>query len=705
MPGVRLVLTAAELSGIGPLVARARVDGMVEPRRPVLAGTRVLHVGQPVAAVIAQTAAAALDALDAILLEIADRPAVVDVETAADAPAIWREVPGNRAFAWEKGNRDETDRLIASAAHVVRLTVAHPRVNPSPMEPRGCVAEYDAGTGRFTLTVPSQGVVSIRTAMAWCLGVPAERVRVLTHDVGGSFAAKIWPYPEHVLALDAARRTGRPVRWTASRSESFLGDVPGRARVDRGTLALDAEGRFLAFRIEALADMGAFLNAAAPSIVTTGAVRPFAQLYRIPGQHYRVEAVFTNAHPTDAYRGAGKPESAATLERLIDAAADALGVDPLELRERNLIRPHELPLTTPMGETMDAGDFPALARAIRAAADLDGLPGRRVESEGRGLLRGVSVGFHLHATGGSVAERSEVRALPDGTVLVRTGLQDMGQGQRATLALVAAEALELPPERIRVEQGDSDRLEIGGGTGGSNFMAVSANTVHRTSLEMLARARRLSADLLEAAEGDIEYGRGEFRIAGTDRAVTLAAVAARAQDEDEPGCVARLDFAGTHTTWPNGAFACEVEVDAETGAVRVDRFTGVDDLGRIFNPAAALGQLHGGIAQGIGEALMEGVRLDADGQPLNASFMDYALPRALDVPFIDISWQPTEAPHALIGAKGVGELGSIGAPGVVINAVLDALRPLGVRHVDMPLTPFRIWQAVAACRAGRTGAP
>jgi carbon-monoxide dehydrogenase large subunit len=380
-------------------------------------------------------------------------------------------------------------------------------------------------------------------------------------------------------------------------------------------------------------------------------------------------------------------------------------MDPLGLRERNLIRPPELPLTTPMGETMDAGDFPALAGAIRAAADLDGLTARRAESEARGLLRGVSVGFHLHATGGSVAERSEVRALPDGTVLVRTGLQDMGQGQRATLALVAAEALELTPDRIRVEQGDSDRLEIGGGTGGSNFMAVAGNTVHRTSLEMLARARRLAADALEAAEGDIDYGRGEFRIAGTDRAVTLAEVAARAGDEDEPGCVARLDFEGTHTTWPNGAFACEVEVDPETGAVRVDRFTGVDDLGRIFNPPAALGQLHGGIAQGIGEALMEGVRLDADGQPLNASFMDYALPRALDVPFIDIEWRPTEAPHALIGAKGVGELGSIGAPGVVLNAVLDALRPVGVRHIDRPLTPFRIWQAVAACRAGPRGAP
>ncbi len=702
MPGVHLVLTAAELADVGPLVARARIDGMVEPRRPVLADGRVLYVGQPVAGVIAETEAAALDALDAIVLDIAERPAVLDLETAATDEPIWPQAPGNRAFTWALGNAEETERLIASAAHVVELTVAHPRIAIAPIEPRGCLAEYDAATGRFMLTTPSQGVVSLRTALSACLGIPADRLRVLTHDVGGSFAAKIWPYPEHVLALVAARATGRAVRWTATRTDAFLGDAPGRGRLDRAQLALDAAGRFLAFRIDALADMGAFLNTAAPGIVTQGAVRPFAQLYRIPGQHYRVEAVFTNAHPTDAYRGAGKPETTATLERLIDIAARDLGVDPLALRERNLICPDELPLTTPMGETMDAGDFPGLASAIRAAADWPGVPARKAESGGRGVLRGASIGFHLHATGGSIAERSEVRVLADGTVLVRTGSQDSGQSHRATLALVAAQALDLPPQRIRVEQGDSDRLAIGGGTGGSNLLPVAANTVHRTAQEMLARARTLAGERLEAAEADIEYGVGRFRIAGTDRQVTLAELAAdtgSGADDVSTGCMAQLDFAGTHTTWPNGAFACEVEVDPETGAVRVDRFCGVDDLGRIVNPPAAAGQLQGGVAQGIGEALMEGIRLDADGQPLNASFMDYPLPRAADLPLIDISWRPTESPNAQLGAKGVGELGSIGAPGVVVNAVLDALAPLGVRHLDMPLTPEKIWRAI---RAGRS---
>jgi aerobic carbon-monoxide dehydrogenase large subunit len=706
VPGVRLVLSSADLAGIGPLAARATVEGMVEPRRPVLAEGRVLHVGQPVAAVVAETEAAALDALEALGLDIAERPAVIDVAAAAEAEPIWPEAPGNRAFAWERGNADETARLIAGAAHLVELTVAHPRIAIAPIEPRGCVAAFDAATGRFTLTTPSQGVVSLRTALSACLDVPPDRLRVLTHDVGGSFAAKIWPYPEHVLALLAARACGRPVRWTATRTDAFLGDAPGRGRLDRAQLALDADGRFLAFRIEALADMGAFLNTAAPGIVTQGAVRPFAQLYRIPGQHYRVEAVFTNAHPTDAYRGAGKPETTATLERLIDVAAREMGVDPLDLRERNLIRPDELPLTTPMGETMDAGDFPAVARAIREAADREGVARRKAESRARGLFRGASIGFHLHATGGSTAERSEVRALPDGTVLVRTGAQDSGQSHRATLALVAAEALDLAPGRIRVEQGDSDGLEIGGGTGGSNLMPVAGNTVHRAALEMLARARALASEMLEAAEADIDYAGGAFRIAGTDRVATLAEVAAHvpaAGADDAPGCVAELDFAGVHTTWPNGAFACEVEVDPETGAVRVDRFIGVDDLGRVFNAPAAEGQLMGGIAQGIGEALMEGVRLDSDGQPLNASFMDYALPRAADLPPIGIAWAPTESPNAPIGAKGVGELGSIGAPGVVVNAVLDALAPHGARHLDMPLTPEKVWRALRSGRGSGQG--
>ncbi len=708
LPGVELVVTAANLTaaGIGPLACRASVTGedgrpMIEPRRPVLAEGRVVFVGQPLAAVVARTEAVALDALEAIELDLEPLPAVVDVEraAAADAPLIWADAPDNTSFRWAKGNADVVERAFAEAAHVVELTVRHPRVAPAPLEPRGAIGAVDAA-GRLTLWTPSQGVVALRSAMADCLGLAKTDLRVVTDDVGGSFAVKIWPYPEQVLVLHAARTLGRPVKWVASRSESFTGDAPGRARVDRAALALDAEGRFLAFRIDALADMGAFLNAAAPSIVTTGAVRVFGHTYRIPGLHYRVRAVFTNATPTDAYRGAGKPETVATLERLIDVAATRLGIDRLDLRRRNLVRPTDLPHATAMGETLDGGDFPALADALERAADVAGFAARREASAARERLRGLGITFHLHATGGSTAERSEVRALGDGTVRVRTGTQDSGQGHRRVLAQVAAEALGLEPVRIRVEQGDSDWLATGGGTGGSNLLPIAANTVHRTSLAMLERARERAAHVLEAAPVDLDYAAGTFTIRGTDRWVTLWDLAAGAAD-DAPACMAQLDFEGVHTTFPNGGYAVEVEVDPATGAVAVVRWTGIDDLGRVYDEAGALGQGHGGIAQSIGEVLGEALVYDANGQLLTGSFMDYVLPRAIDVPAFDLRFRPTPSPNALLGAKGVGELSSIGAVACLLNAIHDAL---GVAQVDRPLTPERVWQSLGA-RGARLPAP
>jgi carbon-monoxide dehydrogenase large subunit len=458
---------------------------------------------------------------------------------------------------------------------------------------------------------------------------------------------------------------------------------------------LDGEGRFLAFRIRARADLGGFVHTVAPHVVTTGALRPFGQLYDIAGQHYAVEALFTNAVPTDAYRGAGKPESAATLERLIDLAAAELGFDRLELRQRNLIRPDAFPYATPMGEVMDAGDFPAIATRIAAAADWPGLAARKAQSKARGRLRGAGIGFHLHATGGTTVERSFVQARSDGTVLVRTGAQDSGQGHHRALARIAADALEIPVESIIVEQGDSAWLAVGGGSGGSNLLPVAGNTVHRAAHQMVEDAKEIAADILEAATVDLAYGGGMFRIKGTDRVATLGQIAARAEAGDGPGCVGEVDFEGTHTTWPNGAYVCEVEVDPETGEVEVDRWTGIDDLGRIIDDAGARGQIQGGIAMGLGEALMEGMRFDRDGQPLTASMLDSALPRADQVPGFVLDWAPTPSPNALLGAKGCGELSAIGAPGPVLNAVLDALSPMGVRHLDMPLTPLKIWQALA----------
>ncbi|SME88187.1 carbon-monoxide dehydrogenase large subunit [Tistlia consotensis] len=715
-PGVRLVLTGEDLArlGIGPLTCRGAIESsdgtpMIEPERPVLARGAVKHVGQPVAAVIAETLEAALDALEAIELELDERPVVVDPEAAAapDAPPVWEQAPGNRAFDWQIGNRAETEAAFAGAAHRVALTVRHPRIAIAPIETRGALATFDADAdaagGRWTLWTPSQGVVSLRSAMAACLGVATGRVRVITEDVGGSFAVKIWPYPEQVLALVAARETGRPVKWVASRMEAMLADAMGRGRVDRAELALDAEGRFLGFRIDALADMGAFLNTAAPGIVTKGAVRVFGHCYRIPGLHYRVQGLFTNAVPTDAYRGAAKPETVSTLERLIDVAAARLGLDRVELRRRNLVRPADLPYPTAMGETYDGGDFPAMLERVLLAADWGGFEGRRAGSRARGRLRGAGLGLHLHATGGSTAERSEVRALPDGTVRVRSGSQDSGQGHRRALAVVAADTLGIPVERIRVEQGDSDWLEIGGGTGGSNLLAVAGNTVHRAALQMVDRMKASAGLLLEAAAPDIEYGAGSFRIVGTDRALSLAEVAAgwealdAAQRESEPeaGCLGQLDFAGIHTTFPNGAYVAEVEVDPETGQVRLDRFTGVDDLGRVFDEASAQGQVQGGIAQEAGEVLTESLRYDPEsGQLLSGSLLDYALPRADDLPAFDLAFAPTPSPNSLIGAKGVGELPSIGAPGPILNAVLHALSERGIEHLDPPLTPEKVWRAL-----------
>lgn len=715
-PGVRLVLAAAELErlGIGPLACRGAVvsrDGspMVEPVRPVLAGDAVKHAGQPVAAVVAETLEAALDALEAIDLTLEDREPVVDLELAAraGAPEVWEEAPGNRAFDWEIGNRAETEAAFARAASVVALTVRHPRIVVAPIETRGALARFDAASGRYALLTPSQGVVSLRTALARCLGVAPDRLRVVTEDVGGSFAVKIWPYPEQVLALVAARETGRPVKWVASRTEAMVSDTMGRGRIDRAELALDPEGRFLGFRIDALADMGAFLNAVAPTTSTTGAVRVFGHCYRIPGLHYRVQGIFTNAVPTDAYRGAGKPETVSTLERLIDVAAARLDIDRVELRRRNLVRPADLPYRTAMGETYDGGDFPAVLDRLLEVADWAGVQRRRQESRACGRLRGAGIGLHLHATGGSTAERSEVRALADGTVRVRTGSQDSGQGHRRALARVAAEALDIPSDRVRVEQGDSDWLEIGGGTGGSNLLAVAGNTVHRAALQMRDRMKAAAGLLLEAAVPDLEYRQGRFAIIGTDRSLSLAEVAAgwetldEAQRAGQPeaGCVGQLDFQGIHTTFPNGGYAVEVEVDPETGLVRVERFTGIDDLGRVIDAPAALGQLHGGIAQEIGEILSEAVRYDSQsGQLLSGSLLDYALPRAEDLPDFLLGFAPTPSPNSLIGAKGAGELPSIGAPGPLLNAVLDALRQApGAQvkeHLDSPLTPETVWRAL-----------
>ncbi len=711
--GVVCVLTAMnkEINALKPMNCRAEIistDGtsLAEPDRPILASTQVKHVGEPLAAVFAETFAAACDGIDAIKFEFKSLAAVTDVEAAAsDDVQLWPDIKSNRAFHWEKGNASETEQLIASAEHVVNLTVKHPRVSIAPIEPRSCLAEYTTTNG-YTLHTPSQGVVSLQKALCNFMQIDSEQLRVVTKDVGGSFAVKIWPYAEQLLALTGARVTNRPVKWTASRSESFLSDVMGRGRVDYAELALDKNGVFKAFRVKALADMGAYLNAVAPYVATSGAVRPFGQAYKIPGMHYEVDGIYTNTMTTDAYRGAGKPESACTLERLIDLAAMQLDIDPMEIRQRNLVTPEDLPYRTPMSENYDAGDFPTLAKNLIKNADWTNYPVRQHQSKTSNLLRGVGIGFYLHATGGSTDERSEVCALPDGDVLVRTGLQDNGQGHRTALALVTAEALQIPVTRIRVEQGDTDWLKKGGGTGGSNLMAVAATTVHRASHVMLDNAKLIAAELLEVPAESLQYSAGHFKQDESEVQIDLQQIALRSAgsnantetgDRDiEVGCAGVAEFEGTHTTFPTGACICEVEVDPETGSVTIDRYISIDDMGKIYNEATTRGQLHGGIAQAAGEVLLEQMTYDDTGQLLTGTLIDYTLPRATDLPPLDISLTQTDSPNSILGAKGVGELSAIGAPGPIHNAVIDALKPFGITHIDKPLTPLKVWGAIKA---------
>lgn len=709
MPGTRAVLTAAELANeqVGFLRCRAKVIGvdgapMLEPDRPILADKKVVYVGQPVAVVIAQSQSQALDAIEQIVLEIDDLPVVSNVEQALSKPAIWSEIPHNLSFEWEHGNSEQMKAGFEASDHIVELTVHHPRIAISPIETRGCLAQFDAQTGRYELITPSQGVVGLRAALSEVLAISPENLRVITRDVGGSFAVKIWPYPEQVLALVGARLTGSAVKWIGSRIESFGSDVMGRGRVDHARLALSKEGEFLALQINSKADMGAFLNTAAPAIVTEGSVRTIGHVYKIPGMSYHVQALLTNKGPVDAYRGAGKPETVSTVERLIDVAAEELGFDRFSLRERNLIQPTEMPYKTPVGVVYDAGDYPQIARRIRSESDWDSVLSRKQTSRSNGLLRGIGVGFYVHITGGSPEERSEVRAQPDGTVLVRTGTQDTGQGHRTALAMVAAQALDIPISSVRVEQGDSAWLEKGGGTGGSNLMAIAGNTVHKTAQRMLEQAREIASELLEALATDLTYAAGRFTIAGTDRSISLAQLAvgfeqlapALQTHEMGTGCVAQCDFEGVLATAPNGAYVFEVEVNPQTGVVRIDRITGVNDLGRVLNLQTTEGQLHGAVAQAVGEVLMEAVNYDDQAQIINGSLMDYALPRVDNLPSMQMSFAGTASPNSELGVKGVGEVASIGAPGALMNAVHDALQGYGIRHLDVPLTPVTLWQAI-----------
>ncbi len=673
--------------------------------RPVLARDRVRHVGEPVAFVVAESAACARDACE--LVEVDWRPlsAVVGVERAIapGAAQLWPQAPGNVVLDWEIGDRAAVREALAGAAHVVELAVANNRVAAAPLEPRAAVAACDAGDGRLTLHVSSQGPLKLARPLAdEVLKVPRGALRVLTGDVGGAFGMKNFLFHEYALALVAARRLGRPVKWTAERGESFVSDLQGRARTMSGRMAFDDGFRILGLEVDVLADFGAYVSQFMPFVATRAATAIQSMCYAVPALHTRVRGVVTNTLPVDAYRGAGRPETAFLVERLLDEAAHRFALAPAELRRRNHVR--RFPHRTGAGFVLDGGDFARHLDLALRVADEPGFRRRRAASRARGMLRGFGLAGVFDRCGGGGPDMVELRIDPSGGALLAVGTQSNGQGHETAYTQIVADRLAIAPALVRVRQGDSDLVPYGSGNGGSNFVAVGASACHVATERAIAKGRRIAAHVLGAPQGEVRFDDGVFRAAGSNRALKLAEIAAldaaHLPAGEEPGFQVTGSFRPSDgPTFPNGTHICELEVDPETGAVTLLRYVAIDDFGRVVNPLLAAGQVHGGVAQGIGQALAEHAAYDeASGQLLAGSFMDYALPRAADLPPIETGRIAVATARNPLGAKGNGETGAIGAPPAVVNALLDALRPLGVRHIDMPATPWKVWRAIREAR-------
>ena len=713
MPGVLGVYTAADLKGYGPLkcgVPFNNRDGspMKKPLREALATGKVRYVGDPVAFVVAETVLAAKDAAEAVVVDVEALPAVTGAEAAAQdgAPLIYDDVPGNVSLDYHYGDAEAVKAAFAAAAHVTKLKLVNSRLVVAAMEPRAALAAHDGQ--RFTLYVGSQGVFGMRANIADALGVPAKDVRVLTGQVGGSFGMKAAVFPEYICLLHAARALGRPVKWTDERSGSFVSDSHGRNHDVTGELALDKDGNFLAVRLTSFANMGAFLSPVAPMPGTINAVKNVQGMYRTPLIEVSTKCMFTNTSHVSAYRGAGRPEGNYYMERLIDAAAAEMGIDRLALRKRNQISPRELPYKTASGGTYDSGDFAALTKQAYELADGKGFARRKRESARRGKLRGLGIGNFLEVTAPPSKELADIKFNPDGTVTLATGTLDFGMGHATPFAQVLSEQLGIPFEKISLVQGDSDRLIMGGGSGGSKSIMHTGTAIVEGAAKIIAKGKELAAHALEAAPSDIAFDRGRFVIVGTDRAISVMELAQKLHDGPKPPADApqSLDLAHVSdgpgaSTYPNGCHVAEVEVDPDTGTVEVVKYSCVNDFGTVINPMIVEGQLHGGVVQGIGQALMEKTVYDSDGQLLTGSFMDYAMPRAGDVPSFVLADHPAPATTNPLGVKGCGEAGCAGALTSVMNAVVDALSDHGIRHVDMPLTPADVWQALQAAKATR----
>ncbi|MEQ9642943.1 MAG: xanthine dehydrogenase family protein molybdopterin-binding subunit [Alphaproteobacteria bacterium] len=695
-PGVLAVLTGAdaEAAGLGKITCPRKLPdhSFVDPKRPILAQGRVRFIGDPVVMVVAESEAQAGDAAALVEVDYDPLPSVTDTAGALAGEQLWPQAAENVCVDWSTGDAGAVEAAMAEAAHVVELELINNRLAVTTVEPRCTWGRYDPSADTYLLHTPSQGVFHIRSCLADdVFGVDKEKIEVLTEDVGGAFGMKIFLYPEHPCVLWASKVTGRPVAWTSTRLESFQSDAHARDHVTKAWLALDEQARFLALKIDTVANLGAYLSTVAPTIPTLGYAKMAPSVYRLTRIHMHVLGVFTNTAPIDAYRGAGKPEAQYVFERLIEVAARRLGMDAAELRRRNLVRTHEMPWTTPVNWTMDSGDFEKPLNRALTVIDRAGFADRRARSAASGKRRGLGFAYYVHGTGGDPSETSRLVAEASGALAAYTGTQDSGQGHRTVYAQLLADRLGLPLDVIEVRQGIASAIGHGGGTGGSSSLIISGTSLVAAGSKLIEAGREAAAAELEVAAADIEYADGVFQVAGTDRRIALFELSAKLV---EPLAVTNK-FDEDNASFPYGVQACEVEIDPQTGALDLLRYVSVDDLGTLVHPAMAESQLVGGIVQGLGQAMCEHVRYDTeDGQLLTGSLMDYALPRAADMPGFEVTLAGAPTGNNSLGIKGVGECGTMAAPSALINAVVDALADLGVEHVDMPVTPERLWRAI-----------
>ena len=710
IPGVVAVYTGADLAadGIGGLpcaIPLKNRDGSarLDPPHPVLADGTVRHVGDPVAFVVAETQKAARDGAEAIAVDYEVLPSVTDLAAAMDPaePSVWPDAANNVCFDWDVGDKDKTDALFAQAAHVTRLTVVNNRVVVNSMEARAALASYE--DGRWTLYSTTQGGWVLKSLLGNAVfHVPEDQFRIVTPDVGGGFGMKLFLYAEHALTCYAARKLGRPVKWVSERSEAFLSDTQGRDNITQTELALDGDGRFLALRTRNVANMGAYLSTFAPFIPTMAGTKVLASVYGFQAIYANVLGVFTNTVPVDAYRGAGRPESNYVVERVIDAAATELGMDRVAIRRLNMVKPDAMPYRTAMNQLYDSGDFERVLDAAMAKMDWAGFEARRAASAAKGKKRGIGMSYYLEATGGAPTERAEIRFAEDGFLDVYVGTQSSGQGHETAYVMLIADQLGVDGDKVRIRQGDTDTIPTGGGTGGARSLYSEGQAILVTAASVIEKGKQAASETLEAAVADIEFTDGRFSIVGTDRGmdiITLATAQRERAARGEPATtldaaeVAQID----NHTFPNGCHMAEVEVDPDTGMVAVLRYIVCDDVGKAVNPMIVRGQVHGGVAQGFGQAVLERTAYDkSSGQLLSGSLMDYALPRAADLPDIEVDLIEVPCTSNPLGVKGAGEAGAVGSPPAVMNALVDALASAGVKSLDMPATPEKVWQALQA---------